>query len=155
MSTPLTANNFSLAEYKRHIFAAQPEAGITLEEVLKPEYWSHVAKDITIGCIIEVRPVDGAYYAELYVANVDRRGQTPQVRVVLKSILQLNDAKTVIPKAKKQDAEDAPKYKIVWRGEKALHTVTRISDNEIIRSEFPTKQDAETWLQRFELGLEE
>ena len=65
MSTPLTANNFSLAEYKRHIFAAQPEAGITLEEVLKAEYWSHVAKDITIGCIIEVRPVDGAYYAEL------------------------------------------------------------------------------------------
>ncbi len=151
MALALIENSFKLAEYERHIFTIQPEPGVTVEDIVKPEYWSNVAKNLTQGALIEARAKDGAYFAQLYVANVDKRGLVPQIRVVL---LQKYDLNAALVKATKT-AKETGTYKVVWRGDNAKHTVTLVASNEVIKDGFPSKKDAEDWIEQKELGLTE
>lgn len=150
MALPLIENAFKLAEYERHVFAIQPEAGVTVEDIIKPEYWSNVAKALTQGALIEARAKDGAYFAQLYVANVDKRGLVPQVRIVVLQKYDLNAAPAKVAKT-----TEGKLYKVVWRGDNAKHTVTLVASNEVVKDGFPSKKDAEDWIEQKELGLTE
>src|SRR5690349_16586133 len=65
---------FKRAENERTIWTATVEAGIPFEDVLKPEFWAHIASKMYNpphrtgwGDRIEVYPDDMTYYAELFV----------------------------------------------------------------------------------------
>jgi len=67
--TPLLPKRFKQAEYQRNIFEAVPPAGTKYEDVLKPEYWVHVAYMLKIRDRIEVIADDFSYFAELIVTG--------------------------------------------------------------------------------------
>ena len=148
MTQPLTENSFKLAEYDWPVFNILPEPGTTIAETLEPEYWAHVSKRLVQGTKIEVRPKDGAYFATLYVAKLDKSGLVPEVRMGVLNYGELN--------AKQETcAKKAETYKVVWRGDKAKHTVTLVASNEVVKDGFPSKKDAEDWIEQKELGLTE
>lgn len=70
--TALSPKNFQVdATFKRSVNYVTPENGTTLEEVLAPEYWVHVARQMRAGSKIEVLAQDGSYYAELLVLSTE------------------------------------------------------------------------------------
>ena len=70
---------FSLAEQYRQIHAYILPVGTNFEDVLTPEFWLPVLKDLRPWSRIEVVEEEGAYWAELLVRRVDHRGATLHV----------------------------------------------------------------------------
>lgn len=142
----LIPSELKLADYNRNRFLARPPVGTTLEDILNPAFWAHVAGQLTPGGgdIIELFPIDGAYYAELIVAECRRTGMVNQVRLVKLSYTPLSEEIV-------QSRATAGGYKIVHRGTEKKHTVTRIEDNVIVSEGHATKQDAQKWIDEQEL----
>ena len=141
--------DMKLADFARNRFLARPPAGTTLEDLLNPVFWAHVARQFAPGGgdIIEVFPMDGAYYAELFVAECRKTGLVNQVRLVKLSYTSLSADATV---DKPTEPEGA--YRIVYRGVEKKHTVTRVADNTIVSEGLATKQDAQKWIDEQELN---
>jgi hypothetical protein len=72
LALPLQAARFMPAEYTRVIYQAVPEDGATIDDVLKPEYWAHVAHKLKPGHRIEILAEDGSWFAEILVRDVGR-----------------------------------------------------------------------------------
>ena len=126
------------AEYGRIVYRALPPAGTVLDDILKPEYWAHVAHKFVMAphqsaAKIEVLPQDNAWYAEVLVVAV-RKGAL-LVKPVL--IAELNDAMAVdaaLPEAEPlYDVEFGGAHK--WR-------IKRIADNAVIEHGFASKDEA-------------
>ena len=141
--------DMKLADFARNRFLARPPAGTTLEDLLNPVFWAHVARQFAPGGgdIIEVFPMDGAYYAELFVAECRKTGLVNQVRLVKLSYTSLSADATVDKPAEPEGA-----YRIVYRGTEKKHTVTRVADNTIVSEGHATKQDAQKWIDEQELN---
>lgn len=137
---PITNGKVRPAEFLRNIYAATPEAGTTLEDILNPDYWVHVAKTLHISDRIEVIPEDGSFYAELFVVSVTSN----LVKVKLLSHHVLNDVG--LP------AEPEDEYEVVWRGQTNKHTVWRKKDKHIMKDGFATKQEAAQWMTAYLAG---
>jgi hypothetical protein len=94
----MPTNQIHLAEHKRNIFWEQPKAGVSIDEVLKSEYWVHVADQIGRACAmrpgskIEICPEDGAYHAVLYIKSLSRPGpnRLAEIRVELLDYYEFN-----------------------------------------------------------------
>lgn len=55
------------AAYARTVWIVKPEATATVEDLLEPGYWAHVARQIRAGDRVEAVPDDRSYYAEFFV----------------------------------------------------------------------------------------
>jgi hypothetical protein len=53
--------------YARTIYQVKPEITVTVEDLLQPDYWAHVAKQLRAGDRIEAIPDDRHYFAEFFV----------------------------------------------------------------------------------------
>lgn len=110
------------AEFARTTYSAVLAEGITLSDVQKSEFWTHLSPKLQQWDRIEVIAEDGSFFAELLVSRVDANSQGTRTirtpRVVL-----LQDV-SLTPKSDADDAEDGvpagysvayggPKYK--WR----------------------------------------
>jgi hypothetical protein len=62
-------NNVKQAEFIRTVWAATPEHGTALADVLDPEYWVHIASQFKPNDRIEIIPVSGEWFAELHVKS--------------------------------------------------------------------------------------
>lgn len=157
--------DMKLADFARNRFLARPPAGTTLEDLLNPVFWAHVARQFAPGGgdIIEVHPVDGAYYAELFVAECRKTGLVNEIRLVKISCTPLSADTTVDEPADAivdkpadaivdKQAEPEGAYRIVYRGIEKKHTVTRVADNIIVSEGHATKQDAQKWIDEQELN---
>jgi hypothetical protein len=134
----LLPNQMKEATYTRTVFAAAPAAGTTKEDIANNEYWTHVARKIQPGTIIEVLPEDLAFFATLIVLWVGQNA----VKVKLLSFIELGDGE--------DDAErDETTFKVAWRNGKNW-CVTRIADGAIIKDSLPSKKDALLWVAEFE-----
>lgn len=123
------------AAYVRNIHVATPAAGTKLEDVLKPEYWVHVAKQFHVSDRIEVIPEDHSFYAELYVASVSSAGLK-----VVKFVHHDFDIEALF-----SEPEDVSMY-VVWRGATAKHCVLRKSDKHVLKEGFNSKAEANEWI---------
>lgn len=122
-----------LGEQARNVHRVIAVAGTTLEQILNPEYWSHIAKNrLRIYDLIEVLVEDGSAYYELLVVSVGRT----EAHVALK--LQM-DLQTVA-----QGALSPSDYSIKWSGPHTKHRVLRGTD--VIKDGFESKEYAEQWL---------
>jgi len=144
--------DLKLADYNRNRFLAKPPEGTTIEDILKPEFWAHVARQFTLGGgdIIEVQPMGGAFYAELIVAECRKVGLAHEVRLVKLNYVPLVEE----PKAQTGGGGggSVSEYLTMYRGPERKHTVTRRSDNAVISEGHATKQDAQKWLEDYELN---
>lgn len=133
----LPSSRFKLADYKRNEFRVTPEHGTTLEDIQKPEFWTHVAAQLAQFDTIEVIPEDGSFYAELLVITSGKQFAT------VKLLRHVELERTV-----KKDAPEAqmhPDYRIEWGGVAEKHRIVR-SDGEVMAKGLQKKADAEAWL---------
>jgi len=130
----IIGSRLKLSEYVRSVYHATPEAGTPLKELLKPEYWAHVAKQLKVGDRIEVDAEERTWFAELYV-----RGVTPtSVTVFVMRHIEFT-------KPEAEDSTDA-EYSANHAG-RGVWRVIRNSDKAIVKSGFPTKEAAESWIE--------
>lgn len=130
----LPGHKINTAEYARTAWRAEPASGVEFEEVLKPEYWTHVAKRMKRGDVIEVFAEDGSYYAELLVVNCGDQWAS----VKTKGHMSLK-AKTAVKR---------PDYETKWKGEQALWSVIRTKDSKLMQDKFPTEDQAREWIEQ-------
>ena len=135
MSKNLLQNRIRLAEYDRLIYSVTPEPGVPIEEILKPEYWAHVAKQFQPGTRLEVTPEDRSWFAELYV----RSNTNNSVSVAVLRHIKFDSAP-------KPAADNGEPYEIKHRGG-AGWSVIRKSDKVPVFEKGQSKLDAERWVE--------
>lgn len=135
------------ADYQRNIWTSTPDAGVPLEDVLKPEFWSHIARKLRIGDRIEIVPEDTAYFAELYVADV---GMNRVTMKVLRNV-PFNGEGSEDTDNLKGDDNDSDYY-IKWRGNNKRFCIMRKSDDVTMKEGIQTKEEARAESLRLDLG---
>lgn len=120
----------------------KPEPGVTIADVLKPDYWTHVAPQLRIGYRVEVMAEDGAWWAMLLVRAV---GQHEAVLQALQHVTLGAEAPTV--------DLDGSAYEVKWAGPSAQFRIVRKSDSEVIKDKFPIREAAEEWLAKHLLNM--
>ena len=73
---------FSVAEQLRKIYTYILPGGTNFEDVLTPEFWLPVLRELKPWSRIEVVEEEGKFWAELLVRRVDHRGATVHVLCV-------------------------------------------------------------------------
>ena len=126
-----------LAEYDRQEWIVNAEPGHTIDDILKPGYWAHMAPQMSAYDHIEVRAEDGSWVADLLVVQVDRMW----AKVVLKSKFEFSSS---------ENPTDVDQHVVEWKGPQHRFAVIRISDREKIRDGFHTKEEAGAWMREHE-----
>lgn len=123
--------------FENTFWLAVIEHGTPYDEVLKPDFWAHVAEPrrMKIGDEIVVVPDDGSYRAKLFVRDVGR------VWVKVEELTKKDFDAVVAPVG-----DTASEFRVEWKGPHHKHSVVRISDNEIIQGGFKSAGDARLWM---------
>lgn len=127
-------NRLTEAEFSRVVWSAVPESGTTLADMVKPEYWAHVAKFLKPGARIEIQPEDNSWFAELYVRTVKEQSAVVQV------------LRAVTFDEAPQAAATAPAYFPKFCGPAAKWRVYRAVDNAVMAEKLDTREQADTWI---------
>lgn len=134
----LTPARVGIAEEKRQDWVADAVEGTTLEDVLEPSYWAHVAADMKPMARIEVRVDTGEWLAELLVINCGKNWA--QVHLLQHYGL--------VTRAETQPAAD--KYRVDWKGPHLKFVVVRLADSEVVQKGLASRQAASDWITNFE-----
>ena len=128
----LKANGLIETEFCRKAYRVSVPPNVKSEDLTRPAFWAHVAKDLRRGDMIEVLAEDNSFYAEVLVRSARRTDAT---------VSMLRFQKLDKPVLEKSDTEG---YEIIFRGGRAKHTVMRNTD--IIKEGFGTYEEAELYL---------
>ena len=131
MTKAILQNGITQADYARVVWRLTPEAGTTPEDILVPAYYAHVAKQLKPGAKIEVTPVDGSWYAELYVRSSD----AISAKVALLELYTFDEVAQV----------EAAAFEIKHRGPKGW-SVVRTSDKAVVFENGKAKDEASQWI---------
>jgi hypothetical protein len=145
---PPGRDNFSLTEagFQYATIHVKQPVGHTVEDALRPEYWVHHARFLKAeqasgrpdlaGSKIELRTLDHAHYAELYVRSVHDNTLIVQL-LGEPAYLGLRDA-----------GDDA--FEVRWNVGAKGFDVVRKSDKKIVApaSELKTKEAAQEWIDK-------
>lgn len=134
----LTQDKLHNAEYVRNIFCVTPEMGVELKDMLKPDFWAHVAAKFRPSSRIEVLSEDSTWFAELLITSCGRNWASVSVL----RFVELAEAATPAPREEE--------YEFQWKGQNKLHCVIRKADHAIVKDGFPTKAEAVKWLQGYQ-----
>lgn len=130
---PITPQRFKLADYERNLWVVTPDAGTTLAEVMKPEFWAHCSHAMKPFDKIEVRAEDESYYAELLVRSA---GKNWAVTSILAHV-------DLDQKAVHAPDED---YAVGWGGPHQKHRVVRKRDAAVVFQGGNSADEARAWL---------
>lgn len=122
---------FRQAEFSRNIWSAVPQAGTTKEDVLKPEFWMHVQRQLKIGDRVEVSPESGEWLLELLVRAVSANG--PVFHTLHAHVFNATD----LPASADYEVKFGGGAK--WR-------VIRKADRHVLVEGLQTREAAEAWL---------
>lgn len=123
-------NQITPMEYAVMQYRAVIPHGTTLEAILKPEAWSHVAREMRPGQFVHAFAEDGTWYAWLYVRNASRI----EADLAVVHHIEFDKARDIDP--------GADTYEAVWVSPSAKWGVKRTSDGEIVMREIATKDEA-------------
>jgi hypothetical protein len=131
---PLILARWSEAQFVQNRHAVRPEASTAYEDVLDPGYFAHIAPKLNANDIIEVRPAEGSYYAELYVwSKGPNWAQVSELKRIERP------ASGVLPSANKA-------FSIEFVDGPAAHRVIRNSDRGVVAQGFNSPETANAWL---------
>lgn len=132
----LLEKNLMGAEFARQSFRVTPPSGTTIEQMLEPEYWAHVAGKFTPYDILEVVPEDGAFYARLLVLNTAKLW----AKMHKLEYVELSLVKKVVA---------ADKYEAKFFGPGAKWRAINKSDGSLVSNDsFQTREDAELYIEK-------
>ena len=121
-----------LAEFARNEWHVTPEAGVTVEDMLKPEYWSHVTKKLQPGTLIQATAHDGSWHARFFVRSV-------KDLVVSIALLQKHEFGS-------DEALDEDQYEFKWAGPTAKFRIIRHVDKAVMVEGMESKDECAAWL---------
>jgi hypothetical protein len=136
----LKMGRFKRADYVFNTWAVNAEAGVGIEDILKPQYWAHVAAQLTAFDEIVVRADDGAFRLHLFVETCGRTWA--KVHLVTEPLILQAKETPEIPVA---DGE----YAIKWAGPHDRWRIIRTADKEIISKGHATRDAAETAVKEY------
>lgn len=139
--TQLEPSRFKLAEHVFNTHAAICEPGVTREDVLRTDFWSHNARKMQVHDKIIVTTDDGAIYGELLV--VARDMLWAKVHVLRWDSLVTRDMAETEAVQRMPGEGD---YDIQWKGNHLKHVVIRRSDSSIMHKGEQRLEDARLWL---------
>lgn len=128
----LHANRFKTAEYVRQLYRIVPPEGHTMDDIVKPDYWAHVAPKLRIGDHIEVFPDDQSFWADLLVISAHRLSAVVQVLQYVEI-----DANRV--------TEFPTGYNVEWKGPQHKFSILKGTSEDFVyvKDGFETKQEAQ------------
>lgn len=129
----LPPGRWKAIEYANAIYCVTAEVGTPLTDLLKPDYWAHMAVLLRPYDKIFARVDDEAWYAELLVVSCSRN------HAVMKLLL-----KTDLHDAPKQgDTEETfADYRAEWGGPAHKFRVVRVKDGAVLKHGMVTKGEA-------------
>lgn len=139
MQNKLPASAFRQGDAEIMRWVVYPEADTPIETILRPEYWTHVARDLRQWNEIQVRAADGSYRLDLVVLACGPLWA--KVHVIGKH--EFGSAAAAVAAPSIQDAE----FEVIWRGA-AKWSVKRKSDGEIMADGLD-KDGANAWIAKY------
>ena len=142
MRAKLNTSAIQQGEFARMLWVATPEEGVTVDMLLRPDYWSFVAHQLRPWNRIEVRDAGFGWVAELIV--LDSGHNWAKVEIV--SFYDFEKRS----QAQEIAEPETDEFEIKWRG-RAGWSIKRIADGEIMADAaagIASKADAVIWLQR-------
>lgn len=136
----LNPQRMGLAEVMRRDWVVNAEEGTTIEQVLDPQYWAHMASQLTPMDTVEVRLETGEWLLKLRCINAGRNW----AQMFLEQRHDLEKRAETMP--------SSTKHKVEWKGPQNKFCVIRISDNEVLQKGME-KQAAFDWLSSYEKNL--
>lgn len=130
----LKEHRMDLAEYKRNVFQVVPDAGALPEDLLEPEYWTHVARKLKPGDIIEAISEDSTWEAEYRVLYSDRS----QAKMSLRW-------STKLEKVNPEDMSDG-RHHVEYKGAVDKWCVISKKNNQTVRGGFVQSSEAILWM---------
>jgi len=124
------------AQYARTHWNCIVPAGTLPEDLLKPEFWAHVAVKMKPQDQVEAWSDDGTWYAEYVVRAADRNWAllAPKTKVVFTA--------ADIPRP------DEP-YSVTYRGNLDQWSVVRKSDGSVLFKDGRTQDEATAWMRQY------
>ncbi len=132
----LNPQRMGLAEQMRQDWVVNAEEGTTIQDVLTPGYWAHMAAQMQVYDRIDVRLETGQWLLELIVLDVGRN----YARVYLAHRHDFAEVDMDVP-------TNAITHKVEWKGPQRKHVVIRLSDSAAIQEGFSTKSEAMAWME--------
>lgn len=132
----LNPSRMKECEFERTTYVATAHEQTQPEDLLEPEYWSHVAEKLKPWDKIEARADDGSWYAEYLVLDTSCRW----ARLALLAKYDLTTSDVSLSQAARDE------YKIEWKGPARKFCVIRNSDNAMVHEGEQTKVGAHQWL---------
>lgn len=126
------ASNLQSVEYVRNVFRTVPPQGHSLDDVLAPNYFAHLAPKLKIGDRIEVLPETMEYFAELLVVRSERF----TVHTAL-----VNRVELATPEMPVTELEG---HTVQWKGPNRKWSILR--GDAIIKDSFTSRGDAQAAL---------
>lgn len=130
----LMPDRMGLAEHKRQDWVVEIPVGLTLEDVMQPGYWAHVAAQMDPLDTVQCRWEDGSLIAWFVVKFCERNYAT----LVLDRKLELGQEREV--------PQQTMKHKVEWKGPVLRFCVIRMSDQQVIHEGEREKQAAYNWM---------
>jgi len=127
----LSPNGLSVAEYKRRQWFCEAADGVLLEDVMKPEFWAHVASKMTPFDRIEVVSVDGTWAADLMVIATGRTAA---------KVVSLHQYSFVGGYADMSRVNTT--HEVKHRGPRRW-SIIRIADSAVVKEDIATREDAD------------
>lgn len=127
-----------LAEQLRQDHVVDAEEGTTLDDVMRPGYWQHIAQKLQVFDHVEVRAETGEWVAMLMVASV---GRTWARMHLMHKYELVGEQKAAVPN---------DEHEVIWRGPHLKFAVKRRRDGTVLQERLDTKEAAHTWLQNYE-----
>lgn len=131
-----------LAEYERQDWVANIEFGLTVDDIMVPGFWAHMASQMKPYDHVEARSDDGTWIAHLIVTGCERTW----ARMALDRVVTLTTKDVA-------ETQAIAMHKVEWKGPQNKFTVIRLADAAPIRTGFATKDEANAWMREHERML--
>ena len=132
----LNPQRMGLAEQLRQDWVVNAEEGTSVQDVLDPGYWSHMAAQLKIYDHVEVRLETGEWVLELIALDVGRN----YARMYVTQKYDFAEVDVSTPSG-------AITHRVDWKGPQRKHVVIRLSDSAVLQEGFSNKADAIAWME--------
>lgn len=134
----LNPERHKLAEQVRNQWVVNAEEGTTIQDVMEPGYWAHVARELKPYDHVEVRLETGEWVAQMLVISQGLNW----AKVHMLQHYVLNSSQDVPPASQK--------HEVKWRGPQHKWCVVRLSDKQVLDTGRDSQAEAAAWMQNYE-----
>lgn len=136
---------FKMAEAVRGDYVVEVEPDTTEEDLLRADFWTHIARRLRPWDEIDVRYSDGSRLLRVVVQAAENLWA--KVAIIAKyEFPALNRAQAVEP-------TNDPELEAKWKGQTSKWCVVRKSDGKVLQEGGQHKDDSHAWIIRYRMTV--